>query len=123
MQTTFARVSTVAVRHRPLLMLGLCVLFATLTSCAGVTGQVQTAATETLNGVKIFTAFTAIAMVVFWAVYGILFGIRGVWPEGFNQVSSTWKPALFITVGMIVGFPALISWAGGIVSSGGFTGS
>lgn len=81
--------------------------------------QISEAASTTLEWVRQATAFVAIAIVFYWITYGVLFGLRGVWQEGFQQMSSTWKPAMFITAGAIIGLPALLGWANSNVS--GFT--
>lgn len=91
-----------------------------LAGCASATGTITTVGTETMNGVKAFSMFAAIGLAIYWITYVVLFGLRNAWPEGFNQISNTWKPAVFITVGTVVGIPALLGWANGIVESGGF---
>lgn len=82
-------------------------------------GDIGAAAATTLEWVRQATAFVAIAVVFYWITYAVLFGLRGVWPEGFQQMSATWKPALFITGAAIIGMPALLGWATSNV--GGFT--
>jgi hypothetical protein len=91
-----------------------------LAGCASATGTITTVGTETMNGVKAFSMFAAIGLAIYWITYVVLFGLRNVWPEGYNQIQSTWKPAVFLTIGTVVGIPALLGWASGIVESGGF---
>lgn len=95
----------------------------TLTGCASATSTITTVGTQTMEGVKAFSMFAAIGIAIYWISYVVLFGLRNAWPEGYNAISNTWKPAIFLTVGTIIGIPALLGWAGGIVSSGGFQSS
>jgi len=107
-------------RHlRLLLPLGLLALLA-LTGCAAATSQIQEVGTQTMDGVKTFSLFAAIGIAIYWITYIVLFGLRNAWPEGYNQISSTWKAAVFMTIGAVIGLPALLGWAGGIVEAGGF---
>jgi len=107
-------------RHlRLLLPLGLLALLA-LTGCAAATTQIQEVGTQTMDGVKTFSLFAAIGIAMYWITYIVLFGLRNAWPEGYNQISSTWKAAVFMTIGAVIGLPALLGWAGGIVEAGGF---
>jgi len=107
-------------RHlRLLLPLGLLALLA-LTGCAAATTQIQEVGTQTMDGVKTFSLFAAIGIAIYWITYIVLFGLRNAWPEGYNQISSTWKAAVFMTIGAVIGLPALLGWAGGIVEAGGF---
>lgn len=91
-----------------------------LAGCASATGTITEVGTQTMDGVKAFSMFAAIGLAIYWITYVVLFGLRNVWPEGYNQIQSTWKPAVFLTVGTVVGIPALLGWASGIVESGGF---
>lgn len=91
-----------------------------LAGCSSATGTITQVGTQTMEGVKAFSMFAAIGLAIYWITYVVLFGLRNVWPEGYNQIQSTWKPAVFITIGTVVGIPALLGWANGIVSSGGF---
>lgn len=91
-----------------------------LAGCASATGTITTVGTQTMEGVKAFSMFAAIGLAIYWITFVVLFGLRNVWPEGYNQISQTWKPAVFLTIGTIVGIPALLGWANGVVQSGGF---
>lgn len=91
-----------------------------LAACSSATGTITTVGTQTMEGVKAFSMFAAIGLALYWITYVVLFGLRNVWPEGYNQISNTWKPAVFLTIGTVVGIPALLGWANGIVESGGF---
>lgn len=91
-----------------------------LAGCADATSQIQEVGTQTMDGVKTFSMFAAIGIAIYWISYIVLFGLRNAWPEGYNQISNTWKPAVFMTIGAIIGIPALLGWAGGIVEAGGF---
>lgn len=91
-----------------------------LTGCAGATTQIQEMGTQAMDGVSAFSMFVAVSMLFYWIAYGSLFGIRSLWPEGYSQIQPTWKPALFITAVAVVGLPAMITWARGIVDAGGF---
>ena len=105
----------------PILLIGLLVA---LSGCAGTGDKAVTAitdaGTEMMKAVKAVTAFAAISLAVYWISFIVLFGMRNVWPEGYNGISQTWKAAAFITVGAVIGLPALLTWAGGIVDGGGF---
>jgi hypothetical protein len=101
----------------PVLLLGLLVA---LSGCASATSQMQQVGTETMNGVKTFSMFAAIGIAIYWITFVVLFGLRNVWPEGYNGISQTWKPAVFISIGAVIGLPAILTWASGIVSGGGF---
>lgn len=94
-----------------------------LAGCSSATGTITEIGTQTMDGVKAFSMFAAIGLAIYWITYVVLFGLRNVWPEGYNQIQSTWKPAVFLTIGTIVGIPALLGWAGSIVASGGFEGA
>jgi len=96
------------------------ILILSLAGCSSATGTITTVGTQTMEGVKAFSMFAAIGLALYWITYVVLFGLRNVWPEGYNQISNTWKPAVFLTVGTVVGIPALLGWANGIVESGGF---
>jgi hypothetical protein len=91
-----------------------------LAACSSATGTITEVGTQTMEGVKAFSMFAAIGLALYWITYVVLFGLRNMWPEGYNQISNTWKPAVFLTVGTVVGIPALLGWANGIVESGGF---
>jgi hypothetical protein len=93
-----------------------------LGGCASATGTITQIGTQTMEGVRAFSMFAAIALAIYWITYVVLFGLRNVWPEGYNQIQSTWKPAVFLTIATVVGVPALLGWASGIVQSGGFRG-
>ncbi|NNJ12210.1 hypothetical protein EKD04_017920 [Chloroflexales bacterium ZM16-3] len=101
----------------PVLLLGLLVA---LSGCASATTQMQQVGTDTMNAVKTFSMFAAIAIAIYWITFIVLFGLRNVWPEGYNAISQTWKPAVFISIGAVIGLPAILTWASGIVSGGGF---
>lgn len=108
-------------RRLRLLLPLLVMMFAmVLTGCAGASEQIQQVGTDTMDGVRTFSMFAAIAIAIYWLTYVVLFGLRNVWPEGYNQIQASWKPAAFITVITIIGVPALLSWAGGVVEAGGF---
>ncbi|WP_322489362.1 hypothetical protein [Chloroflexus sp.] len=91
-----------------------------LTGCAEASSQIQEVGTQTMDGVRTFSMFAAIAIAIYWLTYVVFFGLRNAWPEGFNAISNTWKAAAFITVATVIGIPALLSWAGGVVEAGGF---
>lgn len=101
----------------PVIFLGLLVA---LSGCAAANTQIQTVGTDTMTGVKTFSMFAAIAVAIYWITFIVLFGLRNVWPEGYNGISQTWKPAAFISVGAVIGLPAILTWASGIVTDGGF---
>jgi hypothetical protein len=100
----------------PLVVLGIL----TLTGCADATSQIQEVGTQTMDGVKTFSMFAAIGIAIYWITYIVFFGLRNAWPEGYNAISNTWKPAVFVSIGAVIGIPALLGWAGGIVEAGGF---
>jgi hypothetical protein len=107
--------------NRLRLLLPLVALLAlALTGCADATSQIQEVGAQTMDGVRTFSMFAAIGLAIYWITYVVLFGLRNAWPEGYNQIQSTWKPAVFLTVATVIGIPALLSWAGGVVEAGGF---
>lgn len=99
-------------------LLGLLALL-TLGGCTA-SAQVTEAGTQTMEVVRQISMFAAIALVFYWIVFVVLFGLRGLWPEGYSQLSQTWKPALFVTAFTIIAVPAALTWAEGIVTAGGF---
>jgi len=91
-----------------------------LAGCSSASGTISQVGSQTMEGVRAFSMFAAIALALYWITYVVLFGLRNVWQEGYNAISSTWKPAIFLTAATIIGVPALLGWANRIVSSGGF---
>ena len=91
-----------------------------LAGCASANSTINTVGAETMNGVKTFSMFAAICLTIYWITYVVLFGLRNVWSEGYSQIQNTWRTAVFLTIGTVVGLPALLGWASEIVQSGGF---
>jgi hypothetical protein len=106
---------------RSLVLILVCGALVSLTGCTTATAAVTKAGTDTMNGVKAFSMFAAIGIAIYWITYVVFFGLRNAWPEGYNTISQSWKAGAFVTIITVIGLPALLGWANGVVTAGGFT--
>lgn len=106
---------------RGLVLALVCGTILSLTGCAQATTQVTTMGGDAMKGVKAFSMFAALAIAIYWITFVVLFGLRNVWPEGYNGIAQSWKSAAFLSIGVVIFLPAILGWSEKIVGDGGFT--